>query len=1114
MFIVRNTLLDEKSFSEAQDYLAIPSSENITYFLAEELIAQLGTENEDVAHSLSLLVDQLFKNGEQNPTLYQELIEKYHDDIPSYRLLVSNYVRIGHFLELSVLARENLFDIYRKRRDDRLKDFDPQRDSVPTLNEDDMIPGGIERVLYPMELSPESDPTLSQRVHVFSSAEEAVDYFNRPTFIPVLTTHPVFVDTLETQKIVRELHDAWREIMLRPKDFAGHAFKRVQKAVHDFRGTELTPISVGADGKKRIAKFKPYDETSFELDTLTQMFKNQDEVYQTIENAFKRRFGKDYTDQLRQELNLQLEPMSWIITDKDGNNNLRAEHVLQSLVRRRIVALELFAEQIRDLEKSGCILRSQLSENWSQLLATALTSLHASNDKLEIARNGSVDIPLSQSEFDQILTDLNDPWGTKGTFADMESHLKRDVDDAFATADQNPVLKEKLLLLKRKLNTFGFKLALSEYRETSEEYTRVIAGLLTVDPFTGQALNYNPDIKDKAELAAHRAKQALLLGRLVREKPDYLSKLAQDFLSEIESTSALRDLSKNDPRAIIYHTLKRMQIAAANPDIFHDTVVAECRGPSNVMEVLALQTIFKPKGSSGIADMHITMLLEDLDKLKTAPQMVMELLENRAYRDHLMRLAGGDISKLKIKIQVAHSDNVRRGGTAAARAYIHEVHFSVAATLKQNQKEIEKLFEADGHDTSSMGLSIEWSEGGSNSDALRNGKRAMTATINAFGLLENFKTTFQGQPDLLGYLGLSTSYKRMMARYYTHCAKELAFREANDNGELAPSATHRLVTKVLEENVLDDYENRHFNALSNQIGHLFAHPLVNYLLYGVIYNRGSRSATRGDEPLSMNSDAEAIDTSQIRTIGFSNVFKDANILPSWLGIELFARHLTGALKSSEGKAALEELSSRMQVPVFNSHGQITDAVLQMIYREQPMFRDVIDKVAYGIVESDIGKLQRRLNTAKEHGIPITPEVNAYVQNLRLEYEHAVLLTLAAFGVDTSEISTADRSTDNDAYLERLRQIVLDTGLKHLKDDVLRKQTFSSFLEVVRDDVIVTAHDRGQKGGQKDLQDEELLLLSDIASGILTARHGRQLAADDPHYGARLRRYNQTAKLAA
>ncbi|MBI1273685.1 MAG: phosphoenolpyruvate carboxylase [Alphaproteobacteria bacterium] len=1011
------------------------------------------------------------------------------------RALAGAWARVGKLIELSGhLACENFFDMRRARRDEMLRAFNPDRgDRPPVLAEADMVPGGIERTLYLMK-----DPggTHRPRRYVFRSAHEAVNYLNLPVFVPVLTQHPTNLDTLATSRLLRAVYNAARAAALRGGD--GAALRRLRQELAAFTENELTPLDT--DGRPR--NFSPSEETAFVLDIMEHMFRNLDIVYGTFDQALARRWGKKYDARERKRFRLNYQLVSWAMGDKDGNSNIRAEHLLEAVMLQRRLALQLTREELRILPPFP---GAAACGAWENAFETAENKLAAQLQALRLAREESdgVDIPLPQSRFDTIAAGAQNivvPPGAARpvSFAQAEDMFAGALSALFDKAGGKQ--QGAVLSLLRRTHTFGLQLGRIELRETANEYSRTVAHLLAHHPLTGKKLAY---------LKMTERERARLLDKLASEHPEELAKAAQKFLSSIEETAALRAYDPKDPQIIAYHTLKRLQIAAQNAGMFTDMILAECRGTHHMMEALALQRAVSPA-----LRLHITPLLEEYETLNNAGAMLVQTLQHASYRRHLMACANGDPAAIVQRIQVAHSDNVRRAGTAAARSNIHLLHHDVPAHLMQKRAQITRLFAADGVDTRQIDITVQWFEGGSMSDALRGGVRSFTATINAFGLHHYTKATFQGG-DLHNFFNTVSSFRRILLRTFTHCAKELAL----GTGTVARNdAVERAVKGALEK-CYADYTARHFNVKANPIGCLFAHPLVNYPLYTIIGNRASRSATRiaaGDEAVYAHPRRGTVPvrTDKIRTIGFSNNLNEANIQGSWLSGQNMSDYLARALRpGSAGGQALQRAAGGRTMA--HKNRRLTAAGARTLYALSPSFRDVVDFMGYGLIVSDIGRLQQRLaHAAKESGIPLIGTIKKYVYDtLPRDYAAAAELVLAALGQLPPARMLSGKSAGKapDAQTcARLCHDVAQRALAHLADEIGVKHDFVTLLEVMRDNVLTQAW----REGRREPNVAELATLSDIASGMAIYRHGRIFAADDPHYGTELRRHRAAMQKAS
>ncbi|MBI1273684.1 MAG: phosphoenolpyruvate carboxylase [Alphaproteobacteria bacterium] len=1016
----------------------------------------------------------------------ESLVQRYMDSPQRLRLLTAGYAKLGKILELSGhLARENFFDIRRQARNEALADFDPNRDArAPVLRKADMVPGGIEHLLFKIKDSDEG----SQRV--FKTAREAVDGLSQSAFMPVLTQHPTNIDTLETWSLMRDMHDAAREVSMHGPEHAAETTARLQHVMGGFLGTELTPL--GPDGAPRA--FTPFEEMEFALYTMENAFNYLPDTYDTFDQALTRRFGSSYGAAEQRDLNLNFRMGSWAMGDKDGNANLKAEHLLLATIQQRRLALRLYHAELAELRRAGVTLDPDI-EALDAAFVRGMGVLDKQLAFLEARRKGGADIPLTQTEFDQITAATASALGTEGgqplSFAAADARMGAGLERTHKATRGGA--KKSVLTLMRQQRAFGLHMAQIEMRETSEVYTDIIGLLVTQDPATGAPVNY---------AALTGAERTALLERIVREHPGWLQQQADAFLRDIDDTGALRTYSESDPRAIAYHTLKRLQLARENPDMFQDMILAECKGAGNVMEAVALQKMVDPS-----LHLHVTPLLEEPETLRSATSLVRDLMHLPAYRQHLLACAGGDPSKISLCIQVAHSDNVRRGGSLAARSAIHAIHREIPAFLRQHRAEFIRLFKNDGVDTSKLNIDVEWFEGGSMSDSLRGGVRSVTAAINGFGLHRFVKMTFQGG-DLFNYFNFGTSFRRLVVRLFNNNAKIMFL---NKDKPSQVQAIEDGVGRALER-CYEDYTAKHFNDDPNPIGFLFAHPLVNYPLYSVIGNRSSRSAVRGDGSSTVYADPERgtqpIATNKLRTIGFSNNLNDANLQGSWLGGQNVIAYLNAEI--TPGKAAGQALLGETPrgVTVF-SGGKLTAAGIQALYRTSPNFRDVIDYMAYGLLVSDVGRLQRRMHKGvTEAGIPLIDGIGQYINDtLPRDYAAASELVLAAFGQLPPGQILESHTRGHAATVGEcasLRHRIEMQVLPHLREEVSMKRDYIMMMETVRDQILMCAWKEGRRG----LTNTELATLSDAASGASIFRHGRIFAADDPHYGAELRHHRQ------
>ena len=221
--------------------------------------------------------------------------------------------------------------------------------------------------------------------------------------------------------------------------------------------------------------------------------------------------------------------------------------------------------------------------------------------------------------------------------------------------------------------------------------------------------------------------------------------------------------------------------------------------------------------------------------------------------------------------------------------------------------------------------------------------RAISAAINEYGLHDFAKMTVQGG-DLLNYFNLPDSMYRVMMRNITHSAARL---EAGSKG-------------VGREGPVIDA----LAATKDEYGSLFESKAINDFAESIGFaeetkagNTSSRASDRPNGPVVK----AAVDVTKTRTISFSEGFQHAGLCPTWLG----SLSLPGLLQQQ---------------------GINTDSprALQQYYRGSPVFKDVIDRMLFGLVRTDLPYLRER---SGDH---------ALMERFEQEYAQAFKLCMEAY----------------------------------------------------------------------------------------------------------------------
>lgn len=849
----------------------------------------------------------------------------------------------------------------------------------------------------------------------FPDADTATQSLAKPTFWLTLTAHPTSTNALSSLQAQRALLRA----IDRYRDSDSTSTADIYKAMRDFVSVPVIPMKEG----KAVNLTVP-EETAQTLYALENIYHDVPHVYKRYDESLKERF----TDYDPATLDLNIRFSSWGSSgDKDGNANVSADTTLHAMGMHRLAALRCYGKDLKDTTHEGLAPWAERIDTKQAALEQWVSEFNAAYESAprETAKDGKPGKPhLSPEQFDAFSARLKDI----SQELDSDAFL-RDINAAYSSS------KDKSLLdLSRRARIFSFNFGRLEYRETALEYGR-IAGLLIP--------GYD-EIEESAREAA--------LNELLALSPEALQARAKDMHASTQAAWG-KAYTPEDANPIGYQTLKRMELARDFPDMVTDNVLAECQDTSNFLEALLMQRLAAKDGAA--PKLGIIPLFEDRHALDKCTESVARAWANPHYGAHMESL--GKVQQ----VQLAHSDNARRSGMPAARAYIYEAH--------------QKLRELGAQ----HGVTMQFFEGGSQSDPYRGGIRSLTSTIKEFGIQDFAKFTFQGG-DLLNYLNYTPSVMRLFTRIISHCAESIYKRDQQAAepgkftqrlaGEKEPNGVDpeldSMAIKSLKLTAID-YENRiykdpDFNQFMKLIGY------VEESSAGGAMSRGGKGR-KGDH----------VDIDDMRTISFSETLQHAGITPTWIG----AANLNTHLYHANGK-------------------EMTPKTLHALYEKSPVFRDVTDRILFGLAKTDLDALQKG-PAAKS---PVVDELTS-------EYRRAYRLAMEArTGIPHPHIRK-DKD-GNDLSCTDLRDSVINEALPHLKDDLGTKMRYLGLVNEVKRHVLLTDqqvedYHQALKTGGKNPEDKAYIedrLENDASLRRLvhnagdTVHHGRYLMADDNNYG--------------
>lgn len=762
----------------------------------------------------------------------------------------------------------------------------------------------------------------SKKGRNYRKASDAVTALNKPAFELTLTAHPTSTSSIASMQEQRELATAIARLKT-----ANPNLQEVQDALRAFASTPILPMQ-GRQPRNLNAR----EECDYMLHYLANAYEDLPRTYASFDAALGKKFGGDYQPET---LNLKIRFHSWGSSgDKDGNKKVNADSTLYA-------ATTHYWESLRRQERALKALADLPGmQAWYERVTTARHATEAVHNQLKglIDRGES----LNSERYELVKNTLIKAVGELDAKA-----FTTDLEKAHAGAQGQQ--KEAALRLLRQTRIFGFSFGTIEYRETAEEYQRIVTALI-------------PGYAGMDEKARQHALDVIL------SEPSKQAELATK-LKELGNGAAGKPYSDDDIAPIAYQTLKRMELARDFPQLVQTQVLAECQQPSHLLEAQLLQHLAMD-GQGKRPALGIVPLFEDGQRLKASPEIMRTALELPSYRAHIEEVAKTHGQPPAQQVQLAHSDNARRNGMPAARGLIYQAHDALRSMMK-------------GY----PGIALQFYEGGSQSDPYRGGARAVSATVNEFGIHDFTKMTYQGG-DLLNYLNLPTSFFRLLTRNLTYSAAKL-----EQPKHLQRSTGDRRDSKIVE--ALDVAKKGYVD--------MFHGAEINDFMKSIGYQDEAEAAANGTRATGRSA-SEEVDVVKARTITYSEVLQHNGLAPTWLGA-----------------ATLREELGKRVAQTQNPKG------LHQLYLESPILKDVLDRVLYGVMRSDLDYLRER-----SHNHPLMGRFEQeYGAALALCYEAytgqkvpalATPAEMRATLIDTAYPHVKDVLGDQDRYLELLRGI--------------------------------------------------------------------------------------------
>ncbi len=348
--------------------------------------------------------------------------------------------------------------------------------------------------------------------------------------------------------------------------------------------------------------------------------------YEDIETAFERVYGEEAKDI---DIPNIVSYASWVGGDMDGNPNVNAKTIRETLSRQRSLILDKYYNECAALS-------AKLSQSTARA-TFANTMLAKIEEYRGIFQNAYHAVParhrempyrvflrLVQARLQSTFDDDVYPYEDVGEFhADIElvaESLK-------ANKGEHAGLFAVRRLLRR-IETFGFHMATLDVRQDAEVHRQVIGECLGEDDWEDQTVEY----RSKRIVEAIQGRESAPLN---------LSPQARKTMAVFQAISFCR---------------RKYGQHAIGPYI-----ISMAQGADDVLSVLLLAHWGELHNRRGDVPLDIAPLLETVDDLHRGPEILDDLLSTELYRKHL------ETRDNQQTVMIGYSDSNKDGGLASAR---------------------------------------------------------------------------------------------------------------------------------------------------------------------------------------------------------------------------------------------------------------------------------------------------------------------------------------------------------------------------------------------------------------------------------------------------------------
>lgn len=477
--------------------------------------------------------------------------------------------------------------------------------------------------------------------------KDVQDILNRLRIEPVFTAHPT-EPTRRTilrkeQRIVRRLIELLNPTMTAQESAANLANIRLEVTTgwqtHEHPSEQMTVA----------------DELEHVLFFLTDvLYRVIPPFYEDIENALVRVYGEEAE---AVKVPNFLHFASWVGGDMDGNPNVNAKTIRSTMARQRSLILDLYFNECAALS-------AKLSQSEGRVGVSA--AIEAKIDEYRgVFPNAYHAVPkrhrdmpyrvllrLIQQRLQATYDDDAYPYESAAQF---QADIQTIADSLAAHKGEHAGLFAVRRLLRR-IGTFGFHLVTLDVRQDALVHRQVIGELLGEDGW----------MEKTAEERCERLTEAI---ESKESALDQQSILARKTLAVFQAIAFCR---------------RKYGKEAIGPFIISMT-----QGADDMLSILLLANWSELHTRRFNVPLDIAPLLETVDDLERAPQILDALLANDLYCEHL------EYRKHRQIVMIGYSDSNKDSGLASARWALHHAQIELVDALQDEKAEL-RLFHGRG----------------------------------------------------------------------------------------------------------------------------------------------------------------------------------------------------------------------------------------------------------------------------------------------------------------------------------------------------------------------------------------------------------------------------------